>query len=157
MELARFGTAYFARRLNALEDRALGQASARAGWSRARVVASVALQAREIAQLVEAASGQRPEDWAETDLAALELAETLPPRALRHLFAHAAVHLEVVWRDLPADAWAETVQLSTGAVGIAQTPKLRAEVLWLGALDLANGARLRDLPKDLQAQGLPEH
>ncbi|TKW67250.1 MAG: maleylpyruvate isomerase [Paracoccus denitrificans] len=148
LHMARRGVAYMARLINNLNDAALSEASDRAGWSRRRVIAASALQAREIAQALEDATGQKG-DRAPTDLAALDLAETLPPRALRHLVNHADTHLNVVWRDLSDADWDAPVTLS-GRTGPARdTALLRAGALWRAALDLRAGARLRDVPKGI--------
>ena len=150
LALARLGTAYFARKLNELGDADLARPSARRGWSRARVVAATALQARAIAQAIEDATGMVSDERAETDLAALALAETLPPRALRNLEAHADVHLAVVWRDLEDAGWDGQVTLAEGARPTRDTPRLRALAVWGGALALGNGGRLRDVPEALR-------
>lgn len=151
LSLARRGTAYFARKLNELSDADLAALSARPGWSRQRVAAAVALQAREFAQAIEDANGLDSDDRAETGPEALDLAETLPPRALRFLAAHADIHLNVVWRDLSDAAWDGAVALPRGTVPARETARLRAETVWAGALALGNGGRLRDVPEDLRA------
>jgi maleylpyruvate isomerase len=147
LALARRGTAYFAGKLNETTDDKLVHASRRPGWSRARVAAAVALQARAIAQAIEDANGLISDDRAETDVPALDLAETLPPRALRHLVSHAEIHLNVAWRDLDDAGWAGTVTLDGRPVATNDTPHLRALMLWAGALAL--GGRLRDVPEAL--------
>ncbi|MDO5620962.1 MAG: hypothetical protein Q4G24_05775 [Paracoccus sp. (in: a-proteobacteria)] len=136
---ARRGMAYFARKLNDLPDAALWDASARPGWSRRRVIAGAALQARDIAQRLEDATGQQG-DREDTGPAALDLAETLPARALRHLAAHADIHLNVVWRDLTGADWPLA----------AATPHARAVAIWAAALALRNGGRLADVPQPLR-------
>ncbi len=149
LALARRGTAYFARLLNALADADLHLPSRRPGQSRAHLIAEIALEARAISRQVEAVTaGQAPPPlWpdATARAAEIDLAATLPARALRHLFDHAAIHLDVVWRDLPGQGWA----CDTPAGPLRATPRTRAAQLWLGALDLGNGGQLRDLPTDL--------
>lgn len=146
---ARLGTAYFARKLNELTDAALWQPSARPGWTRRRVIADVALQARAIAQALEIATGQPTHEHAETGPEALDLAETLPAQALRNLVAHADVHLNVVWRDLTDDQWDLALPGIPGVATVRDTAVARARAVWFGALDLGNGGRLRDLPQAL--------
>ncbi|MBA4489298.1 maleylpyruvate isomerase N-terminal domain-containing protein [Paracoccus sp. S1E-3] len=148
---ARRGAAYLARIATGLTEDALRGPSARPGWTRARVIAAVALQARGIAQALEDATG-RTGDRAETDLAALDLAETLPARALNHLAAHAEIHLNVVWRDLGEAEWGLPVTLPGGAIPAHDTPRLHARTLWRAALELNAGARRRDLPSALAAE-----
>lgn len=71
-------------------------------------------------------------------------------RALRSLFAHTAAHLDVEWRDLPAPAWDARVRTAQGRlVPARETAWMRAREVWVHAVDLDNGARVRDLPPDL--------
>lgn len=94
--------------------------------------------------------GRTKGDRAETGLEALDLAETLPARALRHLASHADIHLNVVWRDLSDAEWNLPVALSAGTIPARATAALRADLLWRDALDLAAGGRLRDLPDEIR-------
>ncbi|WP_293856754.1 maleylpyruvate isomerase N-terminal domain-containing protein [uncultured Alsobacter sp.] len=150
LQWARLGRAYFSRKLNELADADLDAPSARPGWSRRRLVAASALQARAFAQAITLAAGKVPDEIADTDEAALDLAETLPVRALRHLASHADVHLDVVWRDLTDGQWDLAVAGLPGAGLVRDTAVLRAQALWTGAVDLANGGRLRDAPAALR-------
>lgn len=153
--LARRGTAYFARKLMELSDEALFEPSALAGQSRARVVARLGYAARHQALALEALT--RGEDYipassGEEELPALDLAVTLPARALRFLFSHSEVHLNVCWRDLKESEWDKSVRLPGGVTCPARDlPILRARDLWYSALDLGNGAREADLPVPLRA------
>lgn len=153
---ARRGTAYLARLMAGLDDAGLRVGSCLPGQSRARVLAAIALQGRAMAQGLEDAAGL-PGDRAPTDLAALDLAETLPPRALRHLVDHAAIHLNVVWRDLKDDDWNLPLDLDGGRVIACDTARLRALSLWRAALDLNAGGRRRDLPAALAAEIIPTY
>ncbi|PZV38868.1 hypothetical protein B5V02_08975 [Mesorhizobium kowhaii] len=154
LRLARSGTAYFARKLNELGDDALYEPSKVPGWTRAHVICDIAYQARAISRQAEAAvAGEALPPMYDDDagrIGQIELGATLPSRALRHLFDHAAVHLNVVWRDIPGPAW-DTV--ATDAEGIPRrlraTAMERARRLWCGAFQLDSGARLHDLPSEL--------
>ncbi|WEK48822.1 MAG: maleylpyruvate isomerase family mycothiol-dependent enzyme [Candidatus Kaistia colombiensis] len=158
LDWARRGTAYFARKLNELRDSELGADSAVAGWTRRHVIAATAYHARMLARAVEAArtgaaialyehAGQRE--------AEIEDGATLPASALRHLVDHAAVHLNVEWRDLSAEAW--DGPLPYAALPTARhAPWLRAKQVWLRALDLRNGASPRDFPRDFHVRLLSE-
>lgn len=154
LRLARSGTAYFARRLNALADAALYEPSTVSGWTRAHVICDVAYQARALARQAEAAtaSGTIPAmyDGSVGRNAEIRLGATLSAHALRHLFDHAAVHLNVVWRDMPGAAWDVLALDATGVPRPLQAAVTeRARRLWRGALELNNGARRRDLPPGL--------
>lgn len=147
---ARRGTAYFARKLNELSDAELATDSALAGWSRKHLVAHVGYNARALARLVEwAATGVETPMYASTSARGEEIAlgATLSPIALRNLFDHAAIHLNVEWRDLPADRWTHEVRTAQGrTVPVSETVWLRCREVWIHAVDLANGARFTDLP-----------
>jgi len=148
---ARSGMAYFRRKLNEIDDSGLWTASRRPGWSRRRVIAAAALEARAIAQAIERAIGAPEHEFADTGGAALDLAETLPARALRHLATHADAHLDVVWRDLGDAQWDVAVAGVAEAATARQTALRRARTLWRGAIDLGAGGRWRDAPVALAA------
>ncbi len=141
--LARRGTAYFARLLNGLRDEALVDCSSLPGRTRAHVIAHVGYHARGLARLVAAA---RTGAEGPVDKADIALAASLPARALRGLFAHAALHLDVEWRDLPGPAWDAPMQGRAGLT-MRETPMIRARVIWQAALDLDAGGRARDIPE----------
>lgn len=130
--LARRGTAYFARVLNGLSDAELMERH------HAEVVAGIGYHGRSLAEHLAALREDAPVPEARHAHDAI----SLPARALRGLFQHAAIHLDVEWRDLPGDIWAADVPgLGMSA---AQTPLARAEAVWQGSLRL--GGRVRDLP-----------
>jgi maleylpyruvate isomerase len=151
--LARRGTAFFARKLNELSDAELDGASRLPGWSRRHVVAHIGYNARAIARLVE---------WARTGVVTpmyesaavrdqeIDFGATLSPIALRHLFDHSAVHLNVEWRDLPDDSWGHSVRTIQGReVPAAETVWMRTREIWVHAVDLDNGASFRDIPAEV--------
>ncbi|MCK9795923.1 maleylpyruvate isomerase family mycothiol-dependent enzyme [Isoptericola sp. 4D.3] len=150
--LARRGTAFFSRKLGELTEAELSGPSRVPGWTRAHVVAHVGYHARALARVVEGvrtgvAAPMYPSARARDE--ELELGATLPAVALRHLHSHAAVHLDVEWRDLAPERWELTVALDDDgvAVPVAETPWRRAREVWLGALDLGTGAGVDDLPR----------
>lgn len=153
--LARRGTAYFARKLNELADRELDAPSLVPGWTRRHLVAHVGYHARALTRLAE---------WGRTGIetpmhasaeerdAEIDLGATLPAQALRHLFTHSAVHLNVVWRDLEDAQWEAVVRtLEDSAIRLRELPMLRAREIWRCALVLGNGGMERDLPPQLRA------
>jgi maleylpyruvate isomerase len=155
---ARLGQAFFSRALNDVRNDDLAGASGLPGWSKAHVVAHVGYNARGLARLVE---------WAETGVehlmypdaasrdAEIELGATLSARALRHLSDHAAIALDVGWRDLPADRWGFQVRTAQGRqVPVSETVWLRTRETWLHAVDLRSGARLVDVPARVAARVL---
>lgn len=150
LALARLGRAAFVRKLNELDDGALWAPSLRTGWTRRRVVAACALEARALAQAMQLACGGPTDEFAETDAAALDLAETLPARALRNLVHHAETHLDVVWRDLTDAQW-DAALTGLPVATARETALLHARALWRGAVDLGNGGRWTDAPAEGRA------
>lgn len=148
---ARRGTAYFARKLNELTDAELAGDSLLAGWTRKHLVAHVGYNARALARLVEwAASGVENPMYPSASARNEEIAlgATLSPIALRNLFDHAAIHLNVEWRDLPDDRWREEVRTIQGrTLPVSETVWLRCREVWIHAVDLGNGGRFADLPE----------
>ncbi|HEY8700702.1 MAG TPA: maleylpyruvate isomerase family mycothiol-dependent enzyme [Arthrobacter sp.] len=148
---ARRGTAFFARKLNELTDADLDAGSLLPGWTRRHIIAHVGYNARALARLIE---------WAATGIETpmypsptardheIDFGATLPPIALRHLFDHSAVHLNVEWRDLPAEAWRHKVKTAQGrTVPATETVWMRTREVWIHAVDLDNGATFTDIPE----------
>jgi maleylpyruvate isomerase len=153
LDFARRGTAYFARLLNNLDDAGLDAPSAQAETSRRAIIATVGLQARLMAETIAwcraGEAGALPHVLS-LDAADIALAATLPSRALRNLFTHSEVHLNVEWRDMTDGDWSIVVSEHDGRnVALAALPVLRARSLWSAAFDLGAGARCLDVPKTL--------
>ena len=157
---ARRGTAFFARKLNELSDADLDGASLLQGWTRRHVTAHVGYNARAIARLVEwAATGVETPMYPSTEVRnhEIDFGATLNPIALRNLFDHSAVHLNVEWRDLPADAWHNKVKTVQGRVVPAkETVWMRTREVWVHAVDLDNGASFADIPAPVLARLLKD-
>lgn len=152
--LAYRGTAYFLRWLAQLPEREYDQPGhPQALADRRTTIATVGYDARGWANLTEALRERRPNaaTFGEGErAAAIASGSTLPPRALRHLVEHSAVHLAVEWRDLPADRWSSHGVDDTGAVlSVERTPWLRARQTWLAAVDLGTGGNFNDFPPTL--------
>lgn len=151
--LARRGQAYFSRALNELRTSELDAPSLVPGWLRRHVVAHVGLNARALTRLTQwAATGVETPMYASPEErdAEIELGATLPARALRNLSAHAAVHLDVEWRDLADDAWHAQVRTAQGrVVPASETVWMRTREVWIHAVDLDAGASFRHFPPEL--------
>lgn len=146
LRLARHGMAFFARQLNALSDDQLARTSAVPGWSRAHVVAHVSLAARIQAPALTDLRGQQLEDDFNWD-SDLDLTAAFPPRALRHLYDHAHVHMNVEWRDLTDHHWSMTATLpGDDRVPVVDLPKRQAALLWWGAIALNASASRDEIP-----------
>lgn len=147
---ARRGTAFFARKLKELGDGELSGDSLLPGWSRRHVVAHVGYNARALSRLVEwAATGVEHPMYPSPEFRDQEIrfGATLSPTALRNLFDHSAVHLNVEWRDLPSESWETRVRTAQGrSVPARETVWLRTREVWVHAVDLANGAGFEDIP-----------
>lgn len=149
--LARRGTAYFSRYLAQLTAEDLRDPSLVPDWNRAHVVAHVGYHARDLAHLIEEVrTGTPVAESAELEAHNVDYGATLPDAALRNLHAHAAVHLNVEWRDLPAEKW-NTVIPRDGQppVHVADTAWRRAYEVWVHAVDLNVSARFEDFPPRL--------
>ncbi|WP_277207560.1 maleylpyruvate isomerase family mycothiol-dependent enzyme [Isoptericola croceus] len=151
--LARRGQAYFSRKLSELPNARLDAPSLVPGWTRRHVVAHVGLNARALTRLTEwAGTGVETPMYASPDQRdqEIEFAATLPARALRNLSAHAAVHLDVEWRDLPGEAWRAPVRTALGrVVPASETVWMRTREVWVHAVDLDNGGSFADFPAEL--------
>jgi maleylpyruvate isomerase len=115
---ARRGTASFARKLNELADIDLDEPSLLQGWNRPALIAHVGYNARALARLVEwACTGVETPMYtsAEQRDAEIKLGATLPSRALRNLYRHSEVHLNVEWRDLADPHWDALVRTAQGS------------------------------------------
>lgn len=141
LALVRLGTAYFARKLNELPDDALSAPSSLPGKTRAQIVAGVALQARANCWQIGGKGEGAQDAGSAAYLADVDGCATLPPHALRHLFDHTAIHLNVVWHDLPGPDWTPAMRAAA---------EHRARPIWQAALHLGNGARPRDLPAEFR-------
>jgi maleylpyruvate isomerase len=151
--LARRGQAYFSRKLNELSDADFDDPSLLGAWDRRHVIAHVGLNARALTRLVEwAGTGIETPMYDSADQRAeeIEFSATLPTQALRNLSDHAAIHLNVEWRDLPDDRWAAEVRTAQGRiVPVSETVWMRTREVWIHAIDLGNGGRFEDLPAEL--------
>lgn len=147
---ARRGTAFFARKLNELSDAELDGGTRLAGWTRRHVVAHVGYNARAISRLVEwAATGVETPMYPSVSVRdhEIDFGATLSPIALRNLFEHSAVHLNVEWRDLPDANWSHEVKTIQGrTVPASETVWMRNREVWVHAVDLDNGASFDDIP-----------
>ncbi|MFN3207898.1 MAG: maleylpyruvate isomerase N-terminal domain-containing protein [Roseovarius sp.] len=150
----RQGTAYFARILNDLSDLALAE-PVRDSATRAHLVAAISIQARRMSETLSALrQGQKQtnDDFVSPEREVVNQVASLPPRALRNLFAHSEVHLNVEFRDLKADHWQAEILSSNGALlPVNSLPYTRAVSLWRTALELCGRGRIRDCPDRLKA------
>lgn len=152
--LARRGTAYFARKLNEMTEAEFDAPSLVKGLRRRHVVAGIGYQARKLARLVEAARKGEPGEVLtepESINEDVEFGATLPVHALRYLFQHSQVHLNVEWRDLTNAGWEMHVRSLAGElIPIASTPWIRAREIWLQALNLGCGGNIQEVPAELR-------
>ena len=151
--LARRGAAFFARKLNELKDAELDGQSARDGLSRRHIVSEVCLSARALAIAIKSVRGGLSEDE-EAWQPDMPMTVTLPARALRFLYTHSDIHLNVEFRDLSSSQWDMSVDLNR-PTPLYDLPINRARVLWFGALDLNAGGLLSALPQPLRQERAP--
>jgi maleylpyruvate isomerase len=152
----RLGSAFFRRALDQVNDDELDGPSLLPDWDRRHLVAHVGYNARAVARLVDwAASGVETPMYASPKARGeeIELGATLNPEALRNLCEHAAIDLDVRWRDLPAERWGARVTTAQGRdVPASETVWMRTREVWLHAVDLDSGARIDDVPRDVLAR-----
>jgi maleylpyruvate isomerase len=158
LDWARRGTAYFLRLLNDLSDQALDASSRIPGLSRRRLIAHAGYHARLLGEMIAWGRAGRTEPFpraATVTAEELDFGEIQPPHALRYLFEHAAVHLNVEWRDMTDEDWDRVVEVGGGrSIALSETALERAHLLWAGAFALDAGGRSADLPRDFP--GNPE-
>ena len=151
--LARRGAAFFSRKLNELTDLELDGQSARDGLSRRQIVSDVCLSARAMAIAIKSMRVGLSEDeeaWQPN----MPMTVTLPARALRFLYTHSDIHLNVEFRDLSSSQWDMSVDLN-GPTPMRDLPMKRARALWFGALDLNAGALVSALPEPFRQERAP--
>ncbi len=67
------------------------------------------------------------------------------------------MHLNVEWRDLPAEAWHHKVKTAQGRIVPAEeTVWMRTREVWVHAVDLDNGATFADIPAPVLARLLKD-
>jgi maleylpyruvate isomerase len=150
---ARLASAFFARKLNELQDDELFVRPRHVSVTRASIICDVSYNARALCFQFEAQEDEElPAITSAESLAAeIELGSCLPARAIRHLFSHTAKHLDVAWRDLPGQSWNDEVKGLDGVIRpLRKTPEERAHRLWRGTLQLGNGTRLKDIPSQFR-------
>lgn len=156
----RLGEAAFRRELSRVDDAGFDAPTLLPGWTRRHLVAHVGYNARALSRLVVwADTGVETPMYASAQARAaeIELGATLRPQALRSLAEHAAIELDVRWRDLPDHRWAVLVRTAQGReLPASQTLWLRQREVWLHAVDLGAGLRVRDLPVDFLERLLPD-
>lgn len=149
----RRATAYLTRKVNEVADSELQEPSLLEGWTRAHVIAHVSYNARALSRLAMwANTGQEHPMYSSPEARNDEIQRgaTLLPHALRHLFDHSAVSLNVLWRDTPDEAWTVFVKTANGReVPFSETVWMRLREVWLHAIDLDNGGRWTDIPEDM--------
>jgi maleylpyruvate isomerase len=125
-------------------------------WSRRHVVAQVGYQARAICRVIAGARSGAPVQMYPSDaarIAEITLGATLPARALRSLFSHAEVHLNVEWRDLTDAEWGYFFEGRAGET-LRNTAWQRTVEIWVRSVDLGAGGRFQDFPPEFLDQML---
>lgn len=151
--VVRHGTAFWSRKVSELTEEELDGPSLLPGWTRRHLIAHVGYNARGLTRLVQwANTGVETPMYASREARDEEIAHgaTLPAPALRHLDEQASASLDVAWRDTPEEAWHHEVRTAQGrTVPLTETVWMRIREVWLHAVDLDNGARFSDLPREV--------
>ena len=151
-DLVTAGTALFQRALDSLDDAALVEVTALAGWTRAHVVAHVAANADALVNLttwartgVETPMYASPEQR-ESDI---EKGALLPAARLREWFSDSAAGLDRALRQLDGQSWTRLVRTAQGrTVPATEVPWMRTREVMVHAVDLDGGVGFDDLPTD---------
>ena len=147
--LARHGAAYFARQLNELANKDFYGSSRIPRWTRAQLISDISYSARSMANTL-AQVRSRTSNMNTTPKPNLKLASTLPCQALRYLFIHTDIHLNVEFRDLKAEDWDLSLTRKLHPkLKIRNAPYLRAETIWLGNYNLFASCELKHLPAQI--------
>lgn len=154
LSLARHATANFNRVLLHLRPDDFGGSTRISEVNRAELIARLSYQARRMATLCESLRTQTPAipllESATQD--EIRYGATMPVQALRNLFQHSAVHLNVEWRDLPAEAWFHPLKLDYGSdrSTMVELVRYRATELWESAAALDTGQTEQSIPEPLR-------
>ena len=125
----RRGTAHFARVLNNLSDPDI------AGCDQCRrLVAEISIQARRLAIQTKSLYTALSDEESEFEMDVAHTA-TLPIHALRHLFTHSALHLNVELRDLEDVHWPAANHI----------PRQRADAIWHAAEVLKGHCQMKPI------------
>jgi maleylpyruvate isomerase len=156
----RRGQAYFSRKVNELSDEDFDAPSLLPGWNRRALIAHVGFNARAVRRLIE---------WAETGVETpmydsttqrddeIDFGSTLNIQAIRNLQDHAAIDLDVAWRDLPHDRWSFEIKTAQGRlVPVSETIWMRMREVWIHAVDIDNGGDVADFPPIVIDMLLPD-
>lgn len=108
-------TAHFARKLSELSDDDIAKSA-----DIRRSIAEISLSARLLAHAAKA-FGQELTDDEACFVADVPLTASLPVHALRHLFVHSALHLNIELRDLDPAGWEELSGLPAARARRLQT------------------------------------
>lgn len=122
------------------------------GTTRAELIVALSYEARHCAAALEELRNRGSAQMEAVDNDQIRFGSTLPPQALRNLFQHSAVHLDVEWRDLPAASW--FIGIKQGATP-AQLLRERAEKLWCAAVALQLGQTQTHIPAELRFSTSP--
>lgn len=150
------GTEFWLRKVEELNDADLDAPTLLPGWPRRHLIAHVGYNAQAITRLVHwANTGVETPMYASPEQRnqEIELGATLPAVALRNLNHNAAVSLNNEWRDTPAEKWDYQVKTAQGrTVPLSETVWMRTREVWLHSTDLRNGARMTDIPEEVQSR-----
>lgn len=146
----REGTTLFVGSVDRLSDDELRAPSALPGWTRAHVIGHVARNAEALGRLV---------TWARTGVptpmypsgerrdADIEASALLPASRLRVELVDTALALATAFDTMAQPDWRAAVRSAQGKEILAgQLPWMRVREVWLHAVDLDAGTRMRDLP-----------
>lgn len=149
-DLVTAGTVLFQRALDSLDDTALAQPTALAGWTRAHVVAHVAANAEALVNLATwARTGVETPMYASPEQRGsdIERGALKPAAELREWFSDSAAGLDTALGALDGESWTRLVRTAQGrTVPATEVPWMRTREVMVHAVDLDGGVGFEDLP-----------
>lgn len=146
----REGTAQLLAVVDKLSDEDIHAPSLLPGWTRAHVIGHVARNAEALHRLASwARTGVESPMYTDAAQRAREIEQSaaLPADRLRAELAGTATSLGSALDTLTPEQWSAQVRSALGrAIPAAEVPWMRVREVWLHAVDLDNGATVRDLP-----------
>lgn len=147
---------YFDRNLERLDEKQLREDSLLENWTRAHVVAHVALNAEAITNLIRwAQTGVEQSMYASVEKRNADIEEValLPLNELKKFSQETSSQLDRAWQKLPKAKRGYEVRIMQGMmIPVSNTLWLRSRELWLHTLDLGSGAKAQEIPTEAAKQ-----
>lgn len=154
LDLWHMAEQFFASHLGNVSPAAMSQPSAVPPWTRAHVGLHVAYNAEGLMRLLDwARTGQRNDMYPSREWRDQQIEDSVAltgPADIRDIVNETSIELGEAFAELPAAAWAAGVTNGQGRdIDAIALPWMRARELFIHAVDLGLGARVRDFPNEV--------